>query len=129
MASFVSTMGQTQNLSDDEQKRVGRVVVRTKLGDDHAAFLTTLLSLIDSGKIDVRATRSLIKEDVYASMPAEWQAKVDRTLPNIADHLRQIIEYYRNPATPNDSVQLSSMIEYLWQMKQRIEEKYDVFIF
>jgi hypothetical protein len=50
-------------------------------------------------------------------------------LPTIALQLGQIEHFYRSKDTPNASVELQNMIEHLWQMKQRIEDDYDVFKF
>jgi len=100
-----------------------------KMLKKHSDFLKDLLKLIDDGRIDPMTPESFINKKIYDTMPQEWKAKVDLGLINMAHQIQKISEFYRSKNTPNASPELQNMIEHLWQMKQRIEEKYDAFKF
>lgn len=88
-----------------------------------------VLSLIDSKQIDVLHPDTFLKKNVYDALDEEWRGKTDLALFNIANLLTRIVEFRISSQTPDESPELESMIEHLWQMKQRIEEKHDVFKF
>ncbi|HVW66736.1 MAG TPA: hypothetical protein VHA78_03300 [Candidatus Peribacteraceae bacterium] len=117
-----------QDLPEDEQKKAGAAIAG-KMDPKVEEFLKGLLKLLDEKQIDTTNPESFIKRDVYDAMPQEWKGKTDMSLVNIADQIRRIEEFYKSTQTPNESPQLQTMIEGLWQMKQRIEEQYDVFKF
>lgn len=96
---------------------------------EHANFLKTLVKLLDDGEIIASDPQSLLKKNVYEHLPEEWKDTVNLALVNIAEQVRLIENFYRSKETPNESPQLQTMIEHLWQMKQRIEETHDVFKF
>ena len=128
MADFLHKLQKHKDLPVESQKAAGRAIAG-KMSPAHEQFLKEVIALIDQGAIDSRKPRSCIKEDVYASMPKPWQAKVDKALPNIVDQLRFIENFYRSKQTPDASPQLETMIAHLWQMKEKIEKEYDVFKF
>lgn len=128
MTDFVASMKQYQDLPEDEQKKAGQAIAG-KMDPKHEEFLQQLLKLLQEKQIDTAHPESFIKQDVYDAMPLEWKGKTDQALFNIADQVRRIEEFYISKETPNESPQLQNMIDSLWQMKQRIEETYDVFKF
>lgn len=128
MPDFAQAIEDHKDLPEDAQKKAGQAIAG-KMDDEHAAFLQTLLKMLDDHVLNTVDPESFIKRDVYDTMPQEWKGKTDLALINIADQVRRIEEFYISKHTPNESPQLQQMIEELWQMKQRIEETYDVFVF
>lgn len=128
MADFIQTIGQTVNLSEEQQKKMGQSV-GAKMGEEHEAFMKTILRMLDSKEIDVSKPQSFLKMEVYNRLDEIWKGKVDLALLNIATLLGHIVDFRLSKKTPDESPELQSMIEHLWQMKQRIEETHDVFKF
>ncbi|MDP7477232.1 MAG: hypothetical protein QF442_02175, partial [Candidatus Peribacteraceae bacterium] len=64
---------------------------------------------------------------VYDSLDETWQDKADLTIVNVANQIRLIQEFMESNETPDESPQLQTMVEHLWQMKQTIEREHDVF--
>ena len=96
--------------------------------DEHARFLQTVIGLIDSGTIDIKNSRSVLKEKVYEKLSAEWKKRVDLTVPNLITLLERIMDLHVRPEK-DESVEMKNLIETLWQAKQRIKEHIDVFLF
>ncbi len=128
MTDFAQKVAQAQDLTIDEQKKAG-APIQGKIGDEHKEFLKTFIALIDSKKIDPSYPKSFLKKEVYDKLDEEWKDKTDLALINIGQQVRMIYEYHSSKETPNDAPQLQTMVEQLWQMKQRIEEHYDCFVF
>lgn len=128
MSDFTTLMGAHTDLPEEKQKQAGQAIAGD-MSDDHTNFLKTVIGMIDRKEIVSSAPQSLLNHDVYDALSEEWQDKVDLALINIADQLRLIEEFYRSTETPDASPQLQTMIEQLWQMKERIEKEYDVFKF
>ncbi|MFH1444730.1 MAG: hypothetical protein ABIG34_05085 [Candidatus Peregrinibacteria bacterium] len=128
MKDFISTIQGQPELSEEQQKKVGQSV-GGKMGDDHEKFVQTILRMLDNHEIDVTKPETFLKLEVYNQLDEEWRGKVDLALVNIASLLNHIVEFRLSKKTPDESPELQSMIEHLWQMKQRIEETHDVFKF
>lgn len=128
MPDLHKSIARHQDLSEAKQKRAGQAIAGA-MGDEHNRFLQTVIGMIDRKEIDSSDAQSLLKRDVYDSLPQEWKDKTDLELLNLTEQLRHIEQFYRDTSTPNSSPQLQTMIEHLWQVKQRIEEHYDVFKF
>jgi len=128
MADFLQTIGQQQPLSEAAQKKAGQSQ-GAKMGEEHEAFMKTILRMLDSKEIDVAKPQTFLKMDVYNRLDEQWKGKVDLALVNIANLLGHIVDFRLSKQTPDESSELQSMIEYLWQMKQRIEDTHDVFKF
>jgi hypothetical protein len=128
MADYKSAMANPGNISEEEQKRVGQA-----FGGDmsvrHKEFVKKLSDMIAKGEIDPLHTETFVNEDVYARIDDALRMKVDLTLPNIATLLTHIVEFYRSKQTPDACAQLATMIDQLWEMKERIEKFADVFKF
>lgn len=128
MTDYASLMGQSQNgdLSVEAQKKMGRAKA-AKMDAKHEDFVTHVLDLLNKGAIDPWNPESLLKKEIYDALDDEWKATVDRTLPNITDQLRMIVEFRLSKETPDESPVLAEMIDYLWHMKEKIEKDHDVF--
>tara|TARA_Y100000310_G_scaffold326949_1_gene392591 strand:+ start:730 stop:1125 length:396 start_codon:yes stop_codon:yes gene_type:complete len=112
-----------------EQEQSANAPVEGDIEEEHKNFLSLLFGMIDKGDINLEDTQSFLNQDVYSELDEEWQDKTDLTLANIANQLRLIENYRKDENTPDESPQLQTMVEQLWQMKQRIEEHHDVFVF
>lgn len=130
MANFIASIAQAQNttISAEDQKRMGQAAA-APMDDQHNRFLQTILALIDKGEIDVYKPETFLKKEVYDKLDEQWRDKTDLALLNIANHLQNIYLFRVSKQTPDESPILASMIEELWQMKQRIEQTHDVFKF
>jgi len=128
MPTFSDAIAKHANFSEKKQKEISKAVAG-KMKKAHTDFLKELLALIDAKQIDPLVPESFINKKVYDKMPLEWKGKVELGLFNMAHQIQNIVEFYRSSETPDASPELENMIEHLWQMKQRIEEKYDAFKF
>ena len=130
MADYLSTItqGQKTNLSAQEQKHMGEAEA-APMDAKHNTFLETILTMVDSGEIDVYKPETFLKKDIYDKLDEMWRDKTDLALINIANQLQNIYLFRVSKQTPDESPMLASMIDELWQMKQRIEETHDVFKF
>jgi hypothetical protein len=111
----------------EEQQELGKPQAAS-FSDEHDHFLATVLQLIDEGKINTGVPESFINQDIYDGLSEELQGKVDLAIPNVVSFLDKIIELHKRPES-NESYEMKTLIESLWQTKQRIEEQADVFIF
>jgi len=128
-SDYKKTMATHQDsVTEDDQKKAGRAI-SGKMEEKHKKFILTLIKLIDSGEINPMEPQTFIKKDVYDSMPEEWQDKTDLILVNLADEIRLVAEFWKSTETPDESPQLDTMVEALWNSKQKIEVEYDVFKF
>lgn len=130
MQHFAQQMaaGSRQDLSIEQQREAGKPV-KGVVDDEHKNFFLSLLALIERGEINVDDPRTFLKMDIYAAMPEEWQDRADLILTNLATQIQQIKKFHDDPSFPDDSPQLETMVEQVWQQKQSIEQHYDVFKF
>ena len=128
MDDFFVALDRHKNLSEVKQKQAGKAIAG-KMQDEHENFMQLILKMLDEGTIDVRDPNTFLNMEVYEKLDDEWKSKVDVAMVNMADLLRHIVDFRVSKHTPDESPQLETMIEHLWQMKQRIEEYYDVFKF
>jgi hypothetical protein len=128
--AFLKTISEhgDKALTEDEQKKVGKPT-SGGMKDEHREFLKTLKKLIESDVVDPYNPKTFIRQEVYESLDEEWLEKTDLTLLNMAGLVKQIYELYIRKDTPNASNQYQTMILQLFEMKQRIEEHHDVFVF
>jgi hypothetical protein len=128
MPDFASSIRKHHNLSDDDLKKAGQAIAG-KMGKKHEDFLKVLLNLLSSKEIDPADPETFLKQEVYDALDNDWKAKVDLALINIAQQIELIADFFHSTKTPNESPHLETMIEHLWDMKQRIEDQHDVFKF
>ena len=112
--------------SEAEQRRLGKPRAAS-LSDDHADFLKNIIRLIDAGKINTADMQSFINDDVYAGLSDELRAQTDKTIPNIVSLLERIMDLHAREED-NESFEMKSLIETLWQINERMGE-HDVFVF
>ena len=125
---FIQKIQKQEQLTQEQEQSAGQPV-QGALEEEHRTFLGTLFTLIDNGEIDVVDPQSFLNQDVYGKLGEEWKDKTDLALTNIAGQLKLINNFRNDENTPDESPQLQTMVEQLWQMKQRIEEQHDVFKF
>lgn len=128
MDDFLQKVSGSKQLTIDEQKKAGTPVAGT-MDDEHKGFLDVLMGLLSSGEIDPYEPKSFLKMDVYDALSEEVQDKADLILANLAHEIRLIQEFVESKDTPEQSPQLMTMVQKLWQTKQQIEKDYDVFKF
>lgn len=121
-------MAGTSDLSVAAQVKAG-APMQGDMDQEHKEFVQKVSKLLESGTIDVTKPESFLNKAVYEKLDAEWKSKTDLTMVNVASLLGHIYEFYKSKQTPDACPQLASMIEELWQMKQRIEVHADVFKF
>jgi len=114
--------------SEEAQEALTKTHEDNVLTDEHAAFIKTLLRLIDEKKIDTKNVQSFVKQPIYQPLPLALKAKVDLAVPNIITLLERIMDLHRRPEN-DDSYEMKNLIESLWLIKERIEKETDVFIF
>jgi hypothetical protein len=128
MTHYEDTLKKHGDLSEEKQVKAGQAITGD-MDDEHANFLKTLIGLLDKDDISTADPRSMLNQKVYDAMSQEEKDAVDLAIVNVTDQVRLIENFYRSEKTPDSSPHLQTMIEHLWQMKSRIEEKHDVFKF
>ncbi len=129
MPDFASQMAATTPLTEEQQKRAGQAL-SGDMDQEHKDFCTTISRLLEKGEINVAKPDTFLNQDVYAKLDPQWKTKTDLNLLNMATLLTHIYGFYKSKQTPDACPQLATMIEQLWEMKQRIEgQGYDVFKF
>lgn len=129
MIDLIQLAKEHQNLPESEQKAAGRAIAGA-MDDEHKNFLQTISRMINEKEIDVAKPETFLKRENYDVLKEADRSQVDLSMVNIVDLLRHIAEFFFSKQTPNESPHLQTMIEQLWQMKERVETKYgDVFKF
>jgi hypothetical protein len=129
MADFTTYITQQPTLTEAQQKKAGQPV-SGDMDQEHKNFCTTISALLEKGEINVTKPETFLNQSVYDALPDEWKAKTDLIIVNMATLLDHIYGFYKSKQTPDACPQLETMIEQLWEMKQRIEvHGHDVFKF
>lgn len=128
MVDFAQTMANPADMTHAAQVKAGSPT-SGDMGDEHKRFAVTISALLENGEIDVTKPETFLNTSVYENLGDEWKAKTDLSLMNIATLLTHIYTFYKSKQTPDACPQLATMIEQLWQMKQRIESHANVFKF
>ncbi|MBI2635868.1 hypothetical protein HYW84_00905 [Candidatus Peregrinibacteria bacterium] len=123
MADFAAAIREHENLSEEAQKKAGQAT-GSDMDEKHKQFLADLIGMLDRKEMDASVPSSLLKQENYAKLGEEARDSVDYALLNLAGELRHIEWYFRSKTTPNASPQLQTMIEHLWDVKSRLEEKH-----
>lgn len=117
------------DLPEDAQKAAGKAITGS-MGQSHTDFLNLLLDLLNKKEIDPGNPKSFLNTKIYDALKQEEKDQIDLALLNLGHQLEDIIEFRLSTQTPDSSPQLQTMIEQLWDIKQRIEDKAgDVFKF
>lgn len=123
-SDYATTMANTRHPSEKKQKNTARADYKN-LTAKHMEILQIILTLVDTQTIDLLRPESLIKEDqrnAYAMLPDEKRRTVDVSLVNMCTQLQHIVEFHRSPHTPDESVELETMIDHLLDMRERLGE-------
>lgn len=123
MPDFQKAIAVHTDISQEAQKKAGQAT-GTTMDEKHVKFLAELIGMLDRKEIDPSVPESLLKKENYDSLPETSRSLIDVALLNLVDQLRRIEWYFRSTTTPNASPQLETMIEHLWDMKSRLEEKH-----
>lgn len=117
------------DLPEDAQKAAGKAIAAA-MNPKHQAFLDLLLSLLEKKEIDPLDPKTFLNRKVFDALSGERQDRIDLALINLAHLLGDILEFRLSKQTPDASPHLQTMIEQLWDMKERIEKHAgDVFKF
>lgn len=125
---FFKKVSKQRALTLEEEQSAGRPV-EGNIDEEHRNFFTKLISLIDNGIIEVGDPQTFLNQDTYAGLDQEWKDQTDLALINIANQVQLINAFHRDKSFSDNSPQLQTMVDQLWQMKQRIEVHHDVFKF
>lgn len=99
----------------------------TGFNEGHEAFLNMLIGKIESGEIDPHKIETLQNKPVYDKLSEENQEATDLTGHNILSIIRQIESLWKLDKKP--SFQIQNLVETVYQMKSKFEEKHgDVYI-
>lgn len=128
MPDYADAMANPPKLSEKKQVEMTKSDPQP-MPDTHNDFIQKILKLVEQGVIDPLKPETLVNDDAYNKLNDEWQAKVDLASVNMAHQLQLIIDFYKSRHTPNESAELQNLIDYLWEMKQRIKEHEEVFTF
>jgi hypothetical protein len=129
MTDLRKLASQHKDVPDEVLKKAGQAI-GGDMDEEHRTFVQTIARLIEGGEIDVYKPETFFRLETYGTLAELDRAQMDRATVNVADQLRRIHEFYRSKQTPDESPHLQTMVEHLWQMKSRVEEKYgDVYKF
>jgi len=123
MADIRALYTKHKDLSDDDQKNAGKAIAG-KMGELHEAFLKTIVELVKAKEIDFFDPPSMLKASAFEKLSEKDQEAIGLSLFNLLHQVERIYKFFISTDTPNESPQLQTMIEHLWQMKERIEKKY-----
>lgn len=97
------------------------------LTPDMQKYLDSLLDLINKGQLDILNAQSLYNRAVYDKLSEEDREKADLTAVNLMSVISQIQKLWSQ--NPVGTYQIKNLVETVFQMKSRFEEKYgDVYI-
>lgn len=129
MADLLTAIEQHKDMTDAAAKHAGQAIAGS-MSDEHRTFAKTITSMLQTGTIDSSRPETILRRNIYDQLPFSIRGKVDFASVNILHQLRRVAEFYASKHTPDESPQLATMIEELWQMKARVEARYgDVFVF
>ena len=93
----------------------------------HEDFLKPLMDKIEKGEINVHTPQTLFNHAVYDKLSENEQEQADLTAINLMSMIRQIEYLWKNDKSA--TFQIQNLVETVFQMKSRFEEKHgDVYI-
>jgi hypothetical protein len=129
MADLTSLYDEHKDLSDADAMKAGKAIQGT-MGDAHTDFVKLISKMLQAGEINPFEPETFLKNENYDKLSEEQKSQVNLSMVNVADLLRHVADFYLSKETPDASPQLQTMIEQLWEMKERVEKTYgDVFKF
>lgn len=122
-------IAENKDLPEESQIAAGKAIAGA-MDPKHEEFVALLLRLLQAKEIDPGNNRSFLNRAVYDALSEGERDTIDLALINLGTMLGKIIEFRLSKATPDSSPHLQTMIDQLWDMKNRIEERAgDVFKF
>ena len=129
MADLTSLYDEHKDLSDADAMKAGKAI-QGDMGDEHTNFVKLISKMLQAGEINPFEPETFLKTENYDKLSEDQKSQVNLSMVNIADSLRHVADFYLSKETPDASPQLQTMIEQLWEMKERVEKTYgDVFKF
>lgn len=119
MSKLVHAIRQHSDLSIEAQVLAGKPL-GSGMPAPYVDWLKGVATAIDADEFSPDEPTSLLTP-AYETASELEQGKVDLVLPTLADSLRHIVDFYRNPATPDACPQLKTMIDHLGDMLFRLE--------
>jgi hypothetical protein len=119
MADFHDALRRHTDLSYADQVAAGQPLCGD-MPPVYVAYLQRVVADLDAKRYDAHVPRSLVAVDAYAAASEMAQGRLDLVLTSLADLLRHIEWFYRNPSTPNACPQLRTMLAHLWEMLDRL---------
>ncbi|MDB4978784.1 MAG: hypothetical protein JWM56_970 [Candidatus Peribacteria bacterium] len=123
MTDITSLAEAHKDLPEDDQKKAGQAIAGT-MNAEHEQFMIELVKLVDTKQINLIDLDSFLNHEAFDLLKEGDRDKIGLSLRNIADQVTRIYEFYTSTETPNSSPQLETMVEYVWQMKSRVEARY-----
>jgi len=100
---------------------------KTGFNEGHEDFLKILITQLEGGELDHHNIQTLYNKAVYDKLSDEEKEKTDLTAVNIMGIIRQIQQLWEMEKSP--SFQIQNLVETVFQMKSKFEEKHgDVYI-
>lgn len=121
-------MNTEQDLSIEEQITLGKPSAIEQLNKTQVqSYLHFLESLLNTGTIHSYTPSSLIKKELYDSLPTYVQGKIDQASIVLAGHVRTLEKLLQTQYT--HSRQVEQYVEHIWHYKQRYEQQIgDIFL-
>ena len=115
-------------VQDETQKVLNKPLEdNTGFNEGHEDFLKMLIGKLDNKEINPHLPRSLYNKDIYENLSEENQEAVDLSAVNIISIIRQLDGLWK--LDQKATFQIQNLVETIFQMKSRLEEKYgDVYI-
>ncbi len=110
------------------QKRLNEPLVNeTGFNKGHEEFLKAVIAKIEEGKLNTHNSQTLYNHAVYDKLQEQEQEQADLTAINLMSMIRQIEYLWKNDRRA--TFQIQNLVETVFQMKSRFEEKHgDVYI-
>lgn len=118
----------TTELTVEQQIALGKPADVAQLNSEGVkTYLTLLTSLIEVGTIHAYSPSSLIKKELYDTLPEVVQGKVDQASIILAGYIRTLQGLLE--LGQEESRQVEHYVEHIWSYKERYEKEIgDIFI-
>ena len=118
---------QNHVIQPDTQQMLNKPLENAALDKGHEEFLKLLVGKLEKGELNPYMPATLFNEPVFKKLSEEEQEKADMGAINLMGIIRQIQNLWK--LDHKQSFQLQNLVETVWQMKSKLEEKYgDVYV-